>query len=232
MTKEYYYINSYCNRNFGDDMFIISLIKRYPNASFYVCASKSILPKLNNYSNIKFDDSKIIFAGKRFGCDDEVFDVSLISLDRKDEILKSIKINGPEDILNFSNPCSSVDFSPRSEILGFKVSEKNIERYGKVVVAAAIFESLVSFCIDEDDRSERIEDITESLCRNVDVGETVDMETLREELGFEDNRSNIEKLREQYTNLFSSYVDVTDYILDIEEVLIEEGIIDDNFNKV
>ena len=158
--------------------------------------------------------------------------MSLISLDRKDEILKSIKINGPEDILNFSNPCSSVDFSPRPEILGFKVSEKNIERYGKVVVAAAIFESLVSFCIDEDDRNERIEDITESLCRNVDVGETVDMETLREELGFEDNRSNIEKLREQYTNLFSSYVDVTDYILDIEEVLIEEGIIDDNFNKV
>lgn len=55
MTKEYYYINSYCNRNFGDDMFIISLIKRYPNASFYVCASKSILPKLNNYSNIKYE---------------------------------------------------------------------------------------------------------------------------------------------------------------------------------
>ncbi len=198
--------------------------------SRYIDEYNKILKIDNN--NIEFDETKILFANKRFGCDENVFDCSLLNLNLKEKILESIKITDIKDILNFKNPCYCISFTNRNKILGYKVSEKNIERYGEAIVATSIFQGLVSFSIDENDRNQKIEEITKDLCESAKNNEkTYSIEELHQILGITNDKKNVEKLRERYNNLFSSYKDISNFIFDIEEILIENGIIDDEFNE-
>lgn len=52
MDNDHFYINAYCKLNFGDDLFIKTLVDRYPDRKFYICASKRELPFIAKSKNL------------------------------------------------------------------------------------------------------------------------------------------------------------------------------------
>lgn len=50
------YVVAYFNKNLGDDLFVRTLVRRYPNENFYVCENKQNLGDLVNEKNIKYNN--------------------------------------------------------------------------------------------------------------------------------------------------------------------------------
>ena len=47
------YVSAYCQKNLGDDMFVRTLVRRYPNCMFYLCADNSLCTAFSDEPNIK-----------------------------------------------------------------------------------------------------------------------------------------------------------------------------------
>ena len=185
--------------------------------------------------DIIFDDSKIVFPSKRIGSEELFYDCNLIDLNEKDKILKSIKLNDFEDVFNFKNPLYGIMFSKKNEILGYRISEKTLENLSIETFSGAILYSLTSFSIDEKEREARQEEIISSLEKQSLKSESENSdgylsEDIFKELGLVDNRTKIEKLRDNYSSFCDTYKDIINLIFDIQEILVYENIITDDFN--
>lgn len=186
--------------------------------------------------SIIYNDTKILFPSKRIGSEELFYDCSLIDLNEKDKILENIKLKNFEDVFEFKNPLYGILFTKRNEILGYRISNKTLGKMSKEKFAAAILYSLTSFAIDEKEREEKQEEIIASLEKQEleiesKTEKTYSEEDIFKELGVTDERTNIEKLRERYSSLCETYKDIINLIFDIQEILIEENIITDDFNE-
>lgn len=114
-------------------------------------------------------------------------------------------------IEEFKNPLYGLTFLSRDSILGMRVCEKSIEKYGEYEVAALIVDELTSFCIDEEERQKTINQIKKGLedmvlpCEEECYGIDEAFESLREKLGFPDKE---ETLEEKQTRLDEAYEEI------------------------
>lgn len=46
------YLKAYCKENLGDDMFLVSLLRRYPNTSFFLRADSTYTSAIKDFSNL------------------------------------------------------------------------------------------------------------------------------------------------------------------------------------
>ncbi|MDO4466476.1 MAG: polysaccharide pyruvyl transferase family protein [Bacillota bacterium] len=67
------YIIAYFNKNFGDDLFVRTLVRRYPNEIFYVSERKKRIGDLSNEKNLKYNTfiRSIVLKIKKMVCKDE-----------------------------------------------------------------------------------------------------------------------------------------------------------------
>ena len=192
-----------------------------------------------NKDNVEINDDSLLVFLERFG-ENGVYDANLLKIkEDKKKILKAIDINDIEDAFNFNNPMYAVDFSSRDKILGYKLSDYNLNKVGKLICAASLLYVLTAFGLDEDDRSEKIEKIENDLEESIDnekeglVGETITHEELMKALGRKKvKKTPLQKIasnRERHKNHLELCMDIIDLIYDIQEILFEEGVIDESF---
>ena len=195
------------------------------------------LLKILNKEDIVFNDNEILAISPRIGGDENnALDCYTINLNEKDKLLKSLKMTNFEDVFNFKNPTKDICFLERKYILGFKVSNINMKRYGKLTLATNILKALTTFAIDECERNCKTNEIIGSIINQTKELEksekTYTMKELREILGIQDNRTNIEKCRERYISYCDIYKSILQFIFDVQEILVEENIINDTFNGI
>lgn len=193
------------------------------------------LKKITSKSNIEYNDNEILIISNRIGNETNCLDCFTINIKNdKEKLIKNLKVSNFEDIYSFNNPTKGICFLERKYILGFRVSNVNMKRYGKIVLAAHILKELTTFAIDEKEREIKTNEIIESLTKEFDknIDKTYSIKELREKLGIKDTETNIEKYRKKYLSYCDTYKSIINVIFDIQEILVEENIIDDNYNGI
>ena len=155
---------------------------------------------------------------------DIYYNVSMMNLSELDRIKDGILV---DDIFEFKNPLYDVMFSSRQEILGMNVAKVNFNRYSNELIAACILHLLTSFAIDEDERTEKIEEIENSLKQSLDDmkngGKTYSSDELRKMLGLEEETEE-EKERRRIEAKERAEIFITYTINLIKDALIAENI--------
>lgn len=186
--------------------------------------------------DIIYDDSRILFVHKRLEDNNsDFYDCAEISLKNIDYILENIKMKEFKDFLNFKNPLNGLLFLKPNEILGFRISEKNLSKVGRTKFATAVFYCLTTFSTNEERREERqkeILDMLENADKNVDNKKTYSEDELYAFLGMKKEKiSKIEKDRRYCSSLCDTLKQIINYVYDLQEILVHENIITDDFNE-
>lgn len=199
----------------------------------YIKEYETIIKK--DDKDILFDEEKLLIVSNRLGDDSSCNDCYLLDLkEDKEKILEAIRIDSIENVLEFKNPLYSISFTNRNEVLGYRVSTKNIEILGDTKVAREIIREITMLALEEDKKTEKIEEIVESLKKAEEEASNkkyYTVEEVDEMLGIKDERTNVEKLRDKYSFYLEFGKSILNLICDIQEILIFEEIISEDFNK-
>lgn len=180
--------------------------------------------RIKNLKNIRTDDTKVVFVSPRIE-NDGWMSASLIDLSEKEKILNSISNEE-----HFCNPLYSLTFTKRNLILGFKLSNINIERMGEETAAAVLLHEMTCFGIDEEARNIRQNEIISELketTKRIETGEEkcIPIEDLWKELGVEDTRTPEEKEEESKKRHEEMLKNIHNYVYELKYVLKELNII-------
>lgn len=145
-------------------------------------------------TNIVYSNNVIIIT-KRINDDEIYYDAASLDLTEKEKIMKSVIIDEEK---GFVNPLYDISFVNRNEIFGMLLSDVNLNRYTKLITAAAILDDITSFGINEDVCSNKQNEIKDSLVESVNnikngTEKTYTIEELFERLDYKDDRTEEEK---------------------------------------
>ena len=201
------------------------------------------LKQIKETQPIENIEKRIIIPSVEFGLIDDYtyIDVSYIcyndleTIGEFDEDISHIKDMDNSELKDFLHSLPyiehfAIDFIPSAETLGYMVSETSVERIGKERVMAEIIYEMTFFSYDETEKEEELEHIKtlameceKEITASDGNFKTVTLDEIKNELGYTDNRTEVERKEEEHKTLTKMCISKFNILKAIKEVKSELG---------
>lgn len=176
--------------------------------------------------DIVCQDDGFIVVNKRIDSEEEYYDTSFIDLKERQKYLDCINTTNLDE---FKNPFYSIFFMDRNSVLSYKLSSVNVNRMGKLLVAATILKDITTHAISEEENFKLQEIIKNDLEIQIDEIENEQNKTvyfslddLYKELGIEreiDTRTKEEKELEYKKHVEQLHNEIKNIINELKEII-------------